>query len=96
MKINLQYNSSLVSIFEDPNQIITLDANFLICPNRKNINFEFDSFKSIWLNPIIESFLNIAIHEAVYDELVDSNSKTFVDNNREKIRIHYDRLLNGY
>ncbi|NCC70524.1 hypothetical protein EOM09_03000 [bacterium] len=95
MKINLKYNSSLVSIFENPNQIITLDANFLICPNRKNLNFDFEVFKSIWLSPILESFSNLAIHESVYDELVDIKSKSFVDNNRHRIRIHKDSSLNS-
>jgi len=36
MKINIVHpNPSLISIFEDPTQIITLDANFLIPPDRK-------------------------------------------------------------
>lgn len=33
MKVNLTYpNPALISIIEDPGQIITLDANFLIAP----------------------------------------------------------------
>lgn len=35
MKININtLNPSLVSIFQNPTQIITLDANFLIPPDR--------------------------------------------------------------
>ena len=38
MKINLANpNSALISIIDDPNQIITLDANFLIAPDRRPI-----------------------------------------------------------
>jgi hypothetical protein len=38
MKINLkEANTSLTSLFNNPNQIITLDANFLIPPDRSNI-----------------------------------------------------------
>jgi hypothetical protein len=38
MKVKLvEANPSLISILKNPNQIITLDANFLIPPNRTKI-----------------------------------------------------------
>ena len=53
MKINLTNpNPSLISIIEDPKQIITLDANFLIAPDRSPITrngMRFEQFKKIWL-----------------------------------------------
>jgi len=58
MKINLkEANSSLNSIFDNPNQIITLDANFLIPPDRSRHakrSFDFSLFKKVWLDPIFE------------------------------------------
>ena len=55
MKINLANpNSALISIIDDPNQIITLDANFLIAPDRRPIakrGIRFEQFKEIWLDP---------------------------------------------
>lgn len=38
MKINVPHpNPALIRIIEDPDQIITLDANFLIAPDRRPI-----------------------------------------------------------
>lgn len=81
MDINIQKpNPSLISIFEDPNQIITLDANFLIPPYRDfaKRGFVFSQFKEIWLDPIFSAFPKLAIHEAVYEELIQSSSQSYV------------------
>ena len=71
IKIDLNYpNPALISIIRNPEQIITLDANFLIPPDRKLIvkrEIAFEQFKEIWLDPIFRAFPNLAIHEAVYD-----------------------------
>lgn len=101
MKINLkEINSSLVSIFENPHQIITLDANFLIPPDRSNITkrrFDFPMFKQIWLDPIFSAFSMIAIHEAVYKELVSETLCNYLDalinEDSPKIIIHTDSSL---
>ncbi|MCF7952901.1 MAG: hypothetical protein K9K78_02330 [Spirochaetales bacterium] len=83
MRINLsQQNPAFISIIENPDQVITLDANFLIPPHRSQFikrDIEFDKFREIWLEPIFRAFPNLAIHEAVYEELVDVYPKTFVD-----------------
>lgn len=73
MKINLSsLNPALKCIINKPNQIITLDANLLIPPNRSRYNrvpiFPFRKFKKSWLDPLFKSFPNLAIHEAVYKE----------------------------
>jgi hypothetical protein len=81
MKISIEKpNSSLISIFEDPGQIITLDANFLIPPNRKQVRrgFEFLQFREIWLDPIFSAFPRLAIHEAVYEELIQPSVHDFI------------------
>jgi len=92
-------NPAMVSIFKDPHQIITLDANFIIPPYRRAARFEiaFPKFKTIWLDPIFDTFHNLAIHEAVYDEFIDDSIKSFVDrqihDRSPKLIIHTDASL---
>ncbi|MEQ8199515.1 MAG: hypothetical protein ABRQ27_16190 [Clostridiaceae bacterium] len=101
MKINLkEANSSLKSIFNNPNQIITLDANFLIPPDRSRHakrSFDFSLFKKVWLDPIFDAFSMIAIHEAVYDELVITTLQEYVETLKKeippRILIHSDSSL---
>jgi hypothetical protein len=103
MKINVSAaNPSLISILQNPNQIITLDANFLIPPNREKITtrkFEFQQFKKVWLDLIFSAFPLIAIHEAVYNELVNTSLREYVEllksENPPRIIIHEDASLNG-
>ena len=48
MKINLTHpNQALRSIIEEPEQIITLDANFLIAPDRRPITKRGIDFKQL-------------------------------------------------
>jgi hypothetical protein len=86
MKVNLSLqNMALLSIIEDSSQIITLDANFFIPPDRRPYskhNFSFEKYKQIWLEPIFKAFQNLAIHEAVYDEFVEAAVQSFA---KEKI-----------
>jgi hypothetical protein len=79
----LTKNPALESLFIDPEQVITLDANFLIPPDRSIHlipGISFPQFQAIWLDPIFESFSHLAIHEAVRDELVSQDIKTFIQN----------------
>lgn len=101
MKININIlNPSLVSIFQNPTQIITLDANFLIPPDRSRYakrSFDFPLFKKVWLDPIFSTFPKLAIHEAVYEELVLSSIQEYIQDLLEKtpptIIIHKDSSL---
>ena len=101
MTIDLSHpNTGLIRIFEDPEQISTLDANFLIPPDRRPLTkncIGFDHFKVIWLDPIFRFFPNLAIHESVYEELVGISPQKFVDGKRDKepseIIIHLDASL---
>src|SRR3569833_170073 len=79
-------NEAMLLLIEDYTQVITLDANFFILPDRsddyatsKFANpFKFDIYKKFWLEPLVETFPYLALHEAVYDELIDKDSKDFV------------------
>lgn len=93
-------NPTLKSVFRNPDQIITLDANFLIPPDRSRYikkDFDFHVFKRIWLEPIFEAFPNLAIHEAVYDELVLPSVRTYIDTNINnlppRLAVHKDSSL---
>jgi hypothetical protein len=83
MKIDLaSSNPALESIFSNPSQIITLDANFLIPPDRSIFgirSFDFHTFERIWLAPIFTSFPNLAIHESVYEELISPTVKAYIE-----------------
>ncbi len=67
-------NNALVSIINNTTQTITVDANFFIPPDRskelRNLPaFSYEKFRDIWILPLINTFSNIAIHEAVYNEI---------------------------
>ena len=101
MKVDLtSSNPGLKSIFKHPEQIITLDANFIIPPDRRKhakYSFDFPKFKEVWLEPIFEAFPNLAIHEAVYDELVLPAVQEYIDGliNRtpQRLVVHQDETL---
>ena len=62
-------NLALVSLFENPRQTIFLDANFLIPPDRTKVGakpISFQKYREIWLDPVFDSFPNLAVHESVY------------------------------
>lgn len=100
MKVNSEdRNPALVSLYKNPNQIITMDANFIIPPYRKQMkrDIPFSLFCTCWLNPIFNTFPNLAIHEAVHNELVSRPIRSFVDDKYQsrppKIIIHRDSQL---
>ncbi len=75
-------NLALVSLFENPRQTIFLDANFLIPPDRTKVGakpISFQKYREIWLDPVFDSFPNLAVHESVYGELVTDNVKRYAD-----------------
>lgn len=90
-KVNIELkNEALVSLFENPKQPLVVDANFFIPPDRSKESKEikaitFKSFKSIWLDNLINTFKPIIIHEAVYDEFQTKNIRDLVDENSNKI-----------
>ena len=98
MKVNLIcHNPALISIFKHPEQTITMDANLLIPPVRSQCierGFGFSRFQKVWLDPIFAAFPNLAIHEAVYEELVMPSVQSYVqsmlDDSSPRLVIHRD------
>ncbi len=93
-------NPALESLFDEPTQMITMDANFLIPPYRQMHpikSISFSQFQTIWLDPIFEILPRLAIHEAVYNELISQDIKTFIQNKINakpaRIIIHKDSEL---
>jgi hypothetical protein len=93
-------NPALESLFTDSSQVITLDANFLIPPDRSMHlipGISFSQFQAIWLDPIFDLFPHLAVHEAVRDELVCQDIKTFIQRKvnamPSEIIIHKDSEL---
>lgn len=101
MKVNINNPSpSLLSILSNPSQIITLDANFLIPPDRSKYcgrSFDFPRFKKIWLDPIFLAFPKLAIHESVCEELILEPIQEYVEVLLDKIPpgilVHKDSSL---
>ena len=76
-------NDALLSLITDSIQIITLDANFIIPPDRSKENSQvkaipFEWFKTYWLKPLLYQFPYLAIHEAVQREIQTELAKKFV------------------
>lgn len=97
-------NYSFVSLIEEPNQTVFLDANFFIPPDRSCLTsnkiikpYKFSYYKENWLEPLWAEFSGISIHESVYDELVDTHVKAFADSkakaNPPELKIYYDSSL---
>jgi|LSQX01.3.fsa_nt_gb hypothetical protein len=101
MRVDLgSHNPALISIFKHPEQIITMDANLLIPPDRSRYierGFDFPLFQKVWLDPIFAAFPNLAIHEAVYEELVMPSVQSYVqsmlDASPARLIIHRDACL---
>lgn len=101
MRIKLNNaNESLIGIFKDSKQVITMDANFLIPPDRSRYaknSFSFSLYKETWLDPIFTTFPNLAIHEAVEGELMNIKLREYIDILKKevppRIKIHSDKSL---
>lgn len=96
-----EINPAFQSIIQNPEQIVFLDANFFIPPDRsifRNIKpYTFEQFKKIWLVPLMSEFSGLSIHESVYDELVAEKLKEYANEQSDaiprRLRIHYDSEL---
>lgn len=95
-------NPALVSLLNHPRQTIFLDANFLIPPDRTKIGAKpipFQKYCEIWLEPVFDSFLDLAIHESVYGELVADHVKKYADTKCQgsppRLTIYSDADLNA-
>ena len=99
-------NESFVSLIKDPHQLITLDANFFISPDRSEVvkgnksisPLPFAFFKEVWIDELFKLFKNVAVHDAVYKEItVSSSLKILVDSmincTPPELQVLYDNLL---
>lgn len=82
MKIDLSTpNPGFQDVLDHPNELIVVDANFYLPPNRTDIGakhtYPFEEYRRIWVEPMHRRFPNMAIHEAVLAELVDSGPAQF-------------------
>lgn len=82
--------------------MMNIDVTSLIPPTRLHAKVEisFKQFQKIQLDPIFSAFPNLAIHESVYDELVNESPKNYVDAKCDDvppgILIHQDSLLSEF
>ena len=97
-------NPSFLSLIDEPSQIVFLDANFFIPPDRSNLQcaqrikpYRFADFRDNWLEPLISEFAGISIHESVYEELITDSVKEYVDQknaeNPPRLKVYFDSEL---
>lgn len=101
--VNLQHkNLGVVSVLENKNQIFLIDANIFIPPDRSKENsgikaVPFEFYKKYWIEPFIDTFKPIGIHEAVYGEFESNSIKKLIENRKNdippSIYIYYDSNL---
>lgn len=78
-------NEALVSLINDFSQVLPIDTNFIIPPDRsKTIRgvkpIPFNVFEKVWLKPLLITFPYLAIHEAVHKEIQSNSVLTYVNN----------------
>jgi hypothetical protein len=101
MNINVkEANRALISLLEDNTQIVFLDANFFIPPDRSRMGAKpvsFQKYKEYWLEPLFDAFPNLSVHETVYEELVDNMVREFADRKiggtPSRLRVYKDSEL---
>lgn len=84
MKIDVTHvNDAIKMIVDTKGNIIFLDANIFIPPDRTSLgarhSIEFDLYRDAILDPMFNAWTNLAIHEAVYNELVEGQVRKFAD-----------------
>ena len=92
-------NPAVVSITQDPGQLIFLDANILIPPYRNDIKhgIQFDKYLDIFLDTLFSTYTNLAIHEAVRNEIVGSKAVAYISEKIDscpcRLHVHKDSSL---
>jgi len=75
-------NEGFCSILKNPYQIVAVDANFFLPPDRTRLGarseYSFDEFRRVWIEPLHILLPNLAVHEAVRAEIVDACASEFV------------------
>jgi hypothetical protein len=106
MNVNIDHaNPALLSLIQNRNQILPIDANILIPPDRSReistiqpISFEF--YRDYWIEPILSTFPMIYIHEAINEEIVSFPLRNYVDQQiiqtNQRIKILSDDIFNEF
>lgn len=86
MKVDLsQPNDALLSLIDNYAQILPIDANLLIPSDRSKVLgnqavLDLVTYSKFWLNPLFKTFPYLAIHQAVYEEvIVKQELSRFID-----------------
>ena len=73
MKVDTkETNPAFKSLFNAPGMIVFLDANIFIPPDRSSLGvkpYKFEQYKEIWLEPLLNEFSGLSLHESVYESL---------------------------
>ncbi|WP_026659327.1 hypothetical protein [Butyrivibrio sp. AC2005] len=103
MRIDIdRINPAFKELIKHHDQVIFLDANIFIPPDRSNFQkhiaaFRFEDYRTVFLDPLLLEFPKLSVHETVYDEMVVSSVKAYVDehigNESSGLEVHYDRNL---
>lgn len=94
MKVNdSSTNIGLLRLIDNFSEVIPLDANIIIPPDRSKIlkkgaPFDLNIYRKWFLDPLFLTFPYLAVHEAVLEELtVLSSTKRFVEEKIEQSNI---------
>jgi hypothetical protein len=89
VKVDTQHpNPALISLIHNYTQIIPVDANFFLVPDRSKLNpqlptLDFSFFQKCWLDPVRLTFPNLAIHKAVELEIVSGSSFNYLNEQKK-------------
>lgn len=65
-----------------PEDLVVVDANFFLPPNRTSLGarnwYTFEEYRSVWLDPLCGLLPSLALHEAVWQELVDPAPQAYI------------------
>ncbi|MBK5252990.1 MAG: hypothetical protein JJE03_00735 [Peptostreptococcaceae bacterium] len=81
-------NQEFIELLKDKSQTVIIDANLIIPPDRSDLdlknsaslNIPFEKYKDAFIEPLLSVFSNVAIHEAVYREISETEIiKKYID-----------------
>ncbi|MFA6844465.1 MAG: hypothetical protein WCR02_01935 [Sphaerochaetaceae bacterium] len=102
MQIKNSRNTAFAGLLESKGKELLLDANIFIPPDRSSSfsqyhPLSFIDYCEIWLTPLFNTFTGVAIHSAVYQEIVKIEQKAFVDQliKDNKLAVVNDSMLDS-
>ncbi|MFA7118927.1 MAG: hypothetical protein WC159_09160 [Sphaerochaetaceae bacterium] len=102
MQIKNSRNTAFAGLLESKGKELLLDANLFIPTDRSSCfpqyhPLSFTNYCEIWLTPLFNTFTGVAIHSAVYLEIVKIEQKAFVDQliKDNKLAVVNDSMLDS-